>query len=112
MMAAGTTARARAAFGVKLVLSREAGAPELDRLVALYERELAHNGSQGTAPGGPSAAPPSGPAAAPPSGPSAAPASGPSAAPPDGPEPDSAAVAAWTIVANVLLNLDEAVTKE
>jgi hypothetical protein len=112
MMAAGTTARARAAFGVKLVLSRESGAPELDRLVALYERELAHYGSQGTAPGGPSAAPPSGPAAAPPSGPSAAPASGPTAPPPDGPEPDSAAVAAWTIVANVLLNLDEAVTKE
>jgi hypothetical protein len=69
MIAAGETPRARAAFGVKLVLSRAASAAELDRLVALYDSERARR-------------------------------------------PGTSDVAAWTEVANVLLNLDEAVTKE
>ncbi len=71
--AARAEMRARAAFGIKLVLSREAKPAELDRLVALYEQELKHYRTRGSA--------------------------------------DSAALSAWTMVANVLLNLDEAVTK-
>ena len=86
-LGAGAAAGARAAFGIKLVLSREARPDELTRLVALYERERRHyqertsaaamvvgrDGDLGT---------------------------------------DEADLAAWTIVANVLLNLDETVTKQ
>ena len=83
-MAGAGEARARAAFGVKLVLSREAGAPELDRLVALFEQEQAHYRERPD---------------------EAKQVAGDQAA------DDPAAAAAWIIVANVLLNLDEAVTK-
>jgi hypothetical protein len=87
IMAVDGTARARAGFGVKLVLSRDAKPVELDRLVSTYEQELTYYGSR----------------------------------------PDAAArllggdnarrahpieAAAWTMVANVLLNLDETITKE
>jgi hypothetical protein len=83
---AGPSARARAALGVKLVLSRAAARAELDRLVAAYESQRARYAS----------------------------------APDDAarvvgePAVGSAAaeLAAWTMVANVLLNLDEAITKE
>ena len=74
MMKAGADARTRAAFGIKLVMSRPAAEGELSRLVAVYEQELAHYASRG--------------------------------------QKDTAERAAWTMVANVLLNLDEAVTKE
>ena len=73
MMNGGSTPAARAAFGVKLVLSRPATAKEVERLVAVYATEAAAYRKRGEA------------------------------------EFDAAA---WTMVANVLLNLDETVTKE
>ena len=83
MLAAGGDARSRAAFGIKLVLSRAAKPAELDRLVSMYEQELAHYRTRDSA------------AAHGPAG---------SDSSPD--------LAAWTMVANVLLNLDETLTKE
>ena len=84
--AAGGTARSRAAFGIMLVLSRDPAPGEVDRLVALYDTERRHYESL--------------PAEA---GEVAGPAS-------NGPAVSERA--AWTIVANVLLNLDETVTKQ
>jgi hypothetical protein len=78
------TPRARAAFGLKLVLSREATSTEIDRLVAAYDEELKHYRSRSDA----------------------------AALVAPGRDEDPAAQSAWTIVANILLNLDEAVTKE
>jgi hypothetical protein len=74
MMAASVEPRARAGLGVRLVLSRPAKPAELERLVSLYEQELAHYATRG--------------------------------------DRDAAELSAWTMVANVLMNLDEAVTKE
>jgi hypothetical protein len=74
MIKAGADARARAAFGIKLVLSRPATDGELSRLVSLYEQERAHYAARGSA--------------------------------------DTAERSAWTMVGNVLMNLDEAVTKQ
>jgi hypothetical protein len=76
--------RARAALGLELVLSREARPAELDRLVAVHDEELKHYRTRPDA---------------------AALVAGSS-------DEDPGELSAWTIVANVLLNLDEAVTKE
>ena len=84
MIAAGGDRRSRVALGIKLVLSRDAKPAELDRLVSMYEQELAHYRTGDSAAAG-------------------RPSAGGDA---------SADLAAWTMVANVLLNLDEAVTKE
>jgi hypothetical protein len=81
------TAADRAAYGVRLVVSRLAKPDEVARLVSLYDRERQHYQERDA-----DRAKVIGP-----------PASG------DG---DGAELAAWTIVANVLLNLDEAVTKQ
>ena len=70
--------------GVKLVLSREATAREIERLLATYDQELKHYRARTDA--ATLVAP--------------------------GRDEDPAELSAWTIVANVLLNLDEAVTKE
>ncbi len=83
---AGNTPRARAALGVKLVLSREARPEELTRLVALYDGERQHYQQRSAAAGQVAGA--------------------------GDQRADAADVAAWTMVANVLLNLDEAVTKQ
>jgi hypothetical protein len=73
MIAAGGSPASRATQGVKLVLTRPARPDEVERLVSLYEQELAQYRKRGES------------------------------------EPEQAA---WTMVANVLLNLDEAITKE
>jgi hypothetical protein len=85
MQSAGPDPRASAAFGVKLVLSRAATAAEIDRLVAIHQSEQAHYDARPY-----DALDVIGRAAA----------------------ARATDLAAWTIVANVLLNLDEAVTKE
>jgi hypothetical protein len=82
------TAQDRAEFAFRLVLARKPRTAELDHLVALYSENLDQYRRD--------------PAAA-----AAMTALG-SAAPADA---DKAELAAWTVVANVLLNLDETVTK-
>ena len=73
MVSGGSTPAERAAVGVKLVLSRPAGRGEIDRLVAVFEKESASYRQRGDT---------------------------------------DAELSGWTLVANVLLNLDEAITKE
>ncbi len=86
MASVGADARARTTFGIKLVLSREAKPAEVDRLVALYQSARERYLTQPDA-----ALKVLGLAAA---------------------RSDTADMAAWTIVANVLLNLDEALTRD
>ena len=78
--------RSRAAFGMKLVLTREATSAEIDRLARLFEAELEHYRAR--------------------------PADAASVAGPARTDAAAADVAAWTVVANVLLNLDETVTRQ
>ena len=89
MAEAGPSPNERAAYGVRLCVAREAKPDEVRRLIELYESELAHFR------GRPEAARQ---LATVPLG----------AAPPDR---DLAELAAWTVVGNVLLNLDETLTK-
>jgi hypothetical protein len=83
MTAGAGTPHAVATLGVKIVLSREATAPELDRIVRFFEEERRHFAAEPDA-----------------------------AAAVAGTRDGSVDLAAWTMVANVLLNLDETVTKE
>ncbi len=76
--------RERAAEGVRLVLGREASALEITRLTGAYADELQHYRAHPDAAQLVAAAP----------------------------DEDPAELSAWTLVANILLNLDEAVTKE
>jgi len=84
---AGPDPGARAAYGLRRVVSRRPTPQELERLLAFYRAELDRFQNDTKAAGeivkGYS-----------------------------GPSTDIAELAAWTMVSNVLLNLDEAVTKE
>jgi hypothetical protein len=111
MREGGERARDRATLGFRLVTSRTPTAPEVDRVVASYEKQLAHfeadpaaarramqvagdaprTGDHSVAEGGFETARHPTPAA--------------------GQERAVTERAAWTMVANALLNLDEAVTK-
>ncbi len=86
MAAAGQTPADAVAHGVKLVLSRHAKPDEISRLTALYEAERRRYRSRG---GDATRVAGTGRASA----------------------ASAVDLAAWTIVANVLLNLDETVTK-
>jgi mono/diheme cytochrome c family protein len=79
----------KVAFAFRTVLARAPRAEELNRLAALYERELAHFKQDAKA----------------------AAKMGASDAEKSSPGTDSVELAAWTVVANVLLNLDETITK-
>ncbi|MBI3878022.1 MAG: DUF1553 domain-containing protein, partial [Verrucomicrobia bacterium] len=85
----GANVSDRARFGLQLALSRPASAEQVQALVSLYEKELAHYRSD------PEAAKKL--------------ATEPLGKLPDG--LDAAEAAAWTVVANVLLNLDGVLTK-
>jgi hypothetical protein len=93
---AGQTPDARAAYAFRLCLSRHPTQAELERVLAFYRQELEHYKSDPKAAtdvlGGASAKVAS-------------------TVPIAAGQPDSD-MAAWTMVSNVLLNLDEAITKE
>jgi hypothetical protein len=85
----GADARSRAAHGFRLCTARRPSAEDLDDLTALYAAEKARIAKEGAAERvleGLAAAPSS--------------------------EVERCELAAWTMVANVLLNLDESETKE
>ncbi len=86
----GTTPAARAAYGMRLCVTREPTAAEVSRLVALYEQQVAaYSQDAGSAKDM--------------AGFGVAGAGG---------EYDPAEVSAWTVVANVMLNLDETITRQ
>ena len=87
----GPDAPARAAYAFRLCLARAPDAAERDRLVLLFEDELAGYRGQG--------------------GEKAAAALIAQSDAPAPPNASPAELAAWTVVANVILNLDEALTK-
>ena len=89
MAEGGATVEARIRFGLKLVLARPAAPAQVAELEKLFESELAHYRGQ-EADATKLATEPLGPL-------------------PDGLNPAEAA--AWTVVANVLLNLDGVLTK-
>ena len=89
MTESGPDARARAARGWRLAVGRKPEDAEVTRLVELHEQQYAAYAKD--------------PAAA---------AAVCARAPASGAELDGADLAAWTIVANVLLNLDEVITRE
>ncbi|HRQ72669.1 MAG TPA: PSD1 and planctomycete cytochrome C domain-containing protein [Phycisphaerales bacterium] len=89
MTEGGADPAARAGYAVRVCLARRATEAEVGRLVALYESELAHYRARPTDAGA-------------------------LATDPLGPLPEgmgAAEAAAWTTVANVLLNLDEFLTR-
>jgi len=81
----GPDAGSRAALGFRLATSRQPTPAELERIVSSYEKQLAHYSKR------------------------ADPSARVTNAQVDGARPAEAA--AWTLVANALLNLDEAITK-
>jgi hypothetical protein len=89
MQEGGATAADRARFGLQLALARPPTPAQVQSLVALYEKELAHHRENTDA--------------------AKKLATEPLGRLPDG--LDAAEAAAWTVVANVLLNLDGVLTK-
>jgi hypothetical protein len=89
MKEGGGSAEERARFGLRLVLARPASAEQVKRLMALFEEEREHYKKDAKAATA-LATEPLGPLPA---------------------ETDAAEAAAWTVVANVLLNLDGVMTK-
>ncbi|MBC7856028.1 MAG: DUF1553 domain-containing protein, partial [Pirellulaceae bacterium] len=89
MKEGGATPQERAAFALKLCLVRPPSQPQIDSLLALYQSELAHFQSDAAA-------------------------AKKLATDPLGPAPEGmseAELAAWTVVANVVLNLDGVMMK-
>ena len=114
MTASAADPRERAATGVRLVLSRPAIPAEIDRLVAAYDRERAHyllHPEAAVRVSGAANEPGDSTSRAHVTNGSHAATNGSHTAPGE-PVGEAAEAAAWTIVANILLNLDEAVTKE
>jgi hypothetical protein len=89
MTEAGKSNEGRAAYGLRLCLARAPQPKELKRLVALYEQELARFKQNADA--------------------AEKMATSELGKPPEG--MGMAELAAWTVVANVLLNMDEMITK-
>jgi hypothetical protein len=83
----GPDPASRATYGFRLCLTRRPSAPELERILSYYRLELKHFQAD------PKAA-------------------GKVAGVDGGPHSNLPELAAWTMVSNVLLNLDEAITKE
>ncbi len=83
----GPDATARATYGFRLCLTRRPTAPELSRILSYYHSEVAHFQDDSKD-------------------------AGLVAKGYTGPSANLADAAAWTMVSNVLLNLDEAITKE
>jgi mono/diheme cytochrome c family protein len=81
----GGTEQERVAYGLRLCLARHAWKPEIERLVSLYHEQLKHFGNDSAA---------------------ARKMAGEKCK-----ADEAASLAAWTVVANVLLNLDELITK-
>jgi mono/diheme cytochrome c family protein len=82
---AGDTEPERVAYGLRLSLARNASPPEIKRLVSLYQEQFKHFANDSAA---------------------ARKMAGEKCA-----ADEAASLAAWTVVANVLLNLDELITK-
>jgi hypothetical protein len=87
MKEAGADPAARATYGFRLCVSRHPAPPELERILAYYREQLAHFRSD---PGDAAQVIQAG----------------------TGRPPGVEELAAWTMVSNVLLNLDETITKE
>jgi hypothetical protein len=87
MKEGGQDASPRATYGFRLVAARQPSPPELSRILAFYNQELDHYRSDTKA-------------------------AGELIQVKENPPPDVSERAAWTMVANVLLNLDETITKE
>jgi hypothetical protein len=87
MKEGGQDASARATYGFRLVVARPPSPPEVERVLAFYNQELEHYRSDTEA-------------------------AGELIQVKENPPPDLSERAAWTMVANVLLNLDETITKE
>jgi len=87
MKEGGEDVSGRVTYGFRLVAARQPSPPELDRIMTFYNQELEHYRSDTKA-------------------------AGELIQVKENPPPDVSERAAWTMVANVLLNLDETITKE